>query len=205
MIAVWLSRPAVMPVDVLLHFECPGDPTSIRESTSLPGVRVHERDRDNYLMMEDLARAKKIHEALLALHRPQSAAWRGLRYLALALREQGWEIRFVLMWIAMEALFGADREITYRLSQRVGFFLGTTRSEAQTIASAVRHSYGWRSKAVHGSPLKKLLSDKSLELAYELEDFLRKSYQLILEEPGLAEKFHDDSREAFLDDLPYAG
>lgn len=110
-----------------------------------------------------------------------------------------------MMWVVMEAIFGSTnpRETTYRLSQRVAFFLGKNRAEAKELFSSVKKNYGWRSKVVHGSRLAKLSEKKSAEISHELQELIRKALNIILLNPDLVEKFDGGNREVYLDSLPF--
>lgn len=49
-------------------------------------------------------------------------------------------------------MFGAEdgREITYRLSQRIAFFLASNQAEARQLFKEVKKAYSFRSKVAHG-------------------------------------------------------
>jgi hypothetical protein len=200
-LAAWLARPARLPVEAHLHFERPGDGTSIRESSSSDGLVVHERDLDNQLSMSDLALARRLNEGLRGLTRG-GTIWTATRLLWKALQEPMWEARFVLDWVAMEALYGSSNpaETTFRLSQRVGFFLGSSRQEAKTLYSTAKDGYAWRSKAVHGLRLSKLRQAESADLLHQVETLLRNTFARVLSDPTLAAKFDSEAREDFLDE-----
>ena len=111
-------------------------------------------------------------------------------------------VRFALFWIALEALCGPEdaREITYRLSQRLGFFLGASQSEARELFLKAKKAYGFRSKIVHGRW--KEDPENTTRMA-ETEDLLRRSLVRIMENKDLTATFSGKSRERFLDDLVF--
>lgn len=201
-LAVWLARPVRVPVEVVLHFDRPGDGTSIRESSSYNGLLVHEDDRDNQLSSNDLNLAKTLNEGLLRLTR-DGTIWTATRLLWKSLQERMWEARFLLNWVAMEALFGSSnpQETTFRLSQRVGFFLAGSRIEAKAVFSTAKEGYAWRSRAVHGLRLSKLSPEKSSELSHQVEALLRRTFVRVLRAPELITRFDSADREEFLDEL----
>ena len=81
-----------------------------------------------------------------------------LRRLAFASERQRNEDKMIDVLIAAEALFlsdvgnGPDRgELTHRLAQRAGWFLGATPTERIAISQHMRKAYRVRSAIVHGS------------------------------------------------------
>jgi hypothetical protein len=120
------------------------------------------------------------------------------------LTETIWPVRFLLHWLALESLFGPEdaKETTYRLSQRIGFYLGKDRAEVRRIFLMARDLYTWRSKIAHGLRIHKLSSEKSLQLMSNLEDLIRRSLTKVLGMDHIS-RFDAKSREAFLDGLVF--
>jgi hypothetical protein len=119
------------------------------------------------------------------------------------IREHEWEWRYLCFWVALEALFGADREITFRLSQRLGLFLGSTHEESSDIFKFVKKAYEYRSKVVHGFVLRKLKGSESIELMEGLESILRRATTKILSDPELTKTFQGSNRDLYLDQLAF--
>jgi hypothetical protein len=113
-------------------------------------------------------------------------------------------VRYLLFWVALEALFGPEdgREITFRLSQRVGFLLGVSKEEARQLFETAKAGYGFRSKIVHGQWKQ---DPSATERMAEAEGLLRRAYTRILETPDLADTFSSKKREVYLDDLAFDG
>lgn len=105
----------------------------------------------------------------------------------------------------MESLFGPEdgREITFRLSQRVALFLESDKEKAQKLFSEVKNSYSWRSKVVHGLRLSKLKEDESYQLLVGLEQLVRRSFLEVLRDDATARIFDGESREKYLDSMPF--
>jgi hypothetical protein len=122
-----------------------------------------------------------------------------------ALGETSWTLRFLLLWIALECLFGpADaREITFRLSQRVALSLESDPADVRVLFEKIKESYAWRSKVVHGLRLAKLDEEKARYLLVDLESFARRSLLMILEDDSKASTFDGEERERFLDGLAF--
>jgi len=129
-----------------------------------------------------------------------------VRTLWNALTKEEWTVRYLLIWIVLEALYGPTdpRETNYRLAQRLAFFLSGSRIGAQQLFEAAKTSYTWRSRIVHGMRLHSLSPEKSGEVMYEAEGFARKSFLKILASSGLINSFTGKDREKFLDDLIYS-
>ncbi len=111
-------------------------------------------------------------------------------------------IRYALFWIALEALFGAEdpKEITYRLSQRVAFFLAGGRHEAKALFSMAKKGYVFRSKIVHGRWREE--PENTTRMA-EVEALVRRSLMRVIESENLRSTFSGKAREGFLDDLVF--
>jgi hypothetical protein len=159
------------------------------------------------LDIADFKKARALTEVLKTLPR-DSAIFAAGRVLLKALLERWWEGRYLLFWVALEALFGPSNaaEVTYRLSQRLAFFLATTGDEAQRLFSSAKEGYGLRSKIVHGLRLQRLGKEKSAQVMYEAERLTRYALVKILAEPKYCDIFaHGAKREEFLDRLVFSG
>jgi hypothetical protein len=200
-LALWIVRPTPISLPTFFHFDRPGDPSSVRESGSGLGFLQHERDTDNRLSEKDLERAIKLHDVLFDLDR-QKAVWIASRLVWKSLFERLWEIRVLIQWVAIEAIFGppVGGELTYRISHRIGFFLGEDRLDAKRIKDRAKNYYKWRSKIVHGSKFK-ISREESLEVSYETQEYIRKSLLKILESKDLIDVMNSKNREKYLDDL----
>lgn len=122
--------------------------------------------------------------------------------------EQGrwYGVRFLLLWIGLESLFGSAsaQETTFRLTQRAALFLSESPIEAKATADALRKNYTYRSKVVHGRS-----ANASDEAALDRLDFaeqkLRGALRKILRDAGIVSVFNGTGREQYLDDLAYRG
>ena len=129
-------------------------------------------------------------------------------YLAChALLEQNAAIRFTLLWITLECLFGLEHvqpETTFRISQRMALFLEEEKDKRHVLFGQIKKSYEWRSKIVHGLRLKKVADNDSQDLLLELETFVRRSLVAILQKKSMIETFDGKGGEKCLDGLAYA-
>jgi hypothetical protein len=204
-LALWLVHPTSTGFDFAIDLDCPANTWSFRRVSEVPRLIPYERDCDQQFTKRDLELARELYGSLIDLPR-DGAAWVAVHALWKALVAESWEVRYLLLWVGLEALFGPEdaREITYRLSQRIAFFLASDRKEAQRLFKAATASYGWRSRAVHGMRLTKLSAEKSGEIMLEAEDFLRKALNRLLRERELVKTFSSKEREHHLDNLIFS-
>jgi hypothetical protein len=203
-LALWIVTPNPISLPAHFHFDRPDDPKSMRSSDSGIGFLHHERDNNNKLSIDDVALATKLHFVLFNLDRNKTI-WIASRLVWKSLWERLWEIRVLIQWVAIEAIFGPQdgREIAYRLAQRIGFFLGRNRKEAQKINDKAKKNYGWRSRIAHGSQLKKLTKQKSIDISHESQEYIRKALLKILQNSDLIDLVNGKNRENYFDKLVF--
>lgn len=201
--AMWIVKPTCFTTENIFFINC--DATSqLRSITSTSEkLFVYEEQRHERLGVDDIKKAAIFSEKILALAR-KGAVWTAIRILHKSLPEKMWEIRYLLQCMVLESLFGPSdaREISYRMSQRIAFFLFGKDSIAVDEFRRIKEMYDWRSKIVHGMKLEKLSIDKSKELIQYLENILRLTLLKIIEK-NYAEKFDSRSRCVLLDKLPF--
>lgn len=200
-LALWLSRPCPVNFRVVIHAPQFGaDPVAQQISWHSP-LLSHPKDVESRITAAEIPLATRLHLSLVALGR-EGAVWTAVRATWAGLQMNIEAIRYALFWIALEALFGPEdaREITYRLSQRVAFFLGGDRAEAKALFALAKKGYGFRSKIVHGRWKEE--PDSETRMA-EAEDLVRRSLVRVLEDEELRETFSGKGREPFLDDLVF--
>jgi hypothetical protein len=198
-LALWLARPCDVDTEIYLHFDRPGDSTSIREAGTRARMIVHPMQRATVLSDEDLSLARILHGKLVPLGR-QSTVWTASMLLWRALHEDYMEFRLLFLWIALEALFGAEYKIRKRISRRLGFFLGADKAAAEEIRDRARNSYMLRCAAVHGLSANQLNEREILEASVvEAEDWLRRSIIKMLSDDAVLAQIDGPGRETFLD------
>ncbi len=155
---------------------------------------------------DDLEAIRTLYSALCKIPR-HSAPWTATRALTSALQMQRNEIRHLLLWIALEALFGvSDGEIKYRLAQRIAFFLATDRSEAKELFLSAKRGYDTRCKIAHGGwGLKTLGTEENIAVTKTTEEFLRRSFLRLLQDDETRDKFtaNEQTRCTYLDNLVF--
>lgn len=203
-VALWLAKPSRLTAGPVLHFGRKGDPSSLRQSGSLRPVLILEDENENVPTVESFELAKRLLGSILSLRR-DAAVWITVRTLVRALTEKMWELRYLLEWVSLEALFGPEspNETTYRLAQRIALFVGDDSDERKRLFNETKRAYEWRSKIVHGRRLSKLKPEKSLELSAFTEGVIRRAITKVLLSKGLGSRFDGGERDKFLDELSF--
>lgn len=201
--ALWLAKASPACFRIVLHARHHDHGPVIQQVQRCSELLCHPNDVGARIEDGELPRAAALHKGLLEVSRDTSvwtafsAAWAGLQ-MNIEL------VRCLLFWVALEALFGPEngREITFRLSQRVGFFLGANPESARTLFETAKAGYGFRSKVVHGQWKQDPNATKRMA---EAEGLFRNAFTHILETPALVETFCTKKREVFLDGLSFGG
>ena len=202
-LALWLIRPSPVCFNIVLHASQVGDLAVIRRLEQHHSTLLcHPQDIGNTLSSEDIDFARMLHSSLALLPRG-NAMWTAVRATWSALQMNEEEVRYLLFWIALEALFGPEdaREMTFRLSQRVSLFLAENPSEARDLFARAKTGYAFRSKVAHGRWKE---NPDGLALMAEVETFVRRSLVGLLQDPELTKTFLGKDREAYLDDLVFS-
>jgi len=207
-LALWLQRLPCVGFNLVFHArEGPGafDITEARRHDRFlyhPNDEIHRRR----ITRDDLESVKRLYVALSKIQR-HSAPWAALRAITSALPMQRNEIRHLLLWIALEALFGvADGEIKYRLSQRLAFFVANDRNEASELFAKAKQGYDARCKIAHGTwGPKTMNTDEAGELTGITEEFIRRAFIRLLQDDETTKHFSgsEKNRCAYLDHLPF--
>ena len=201
-LALWLRRPSAACFVFAIHGPKFGkSPVAQRIDRPSP-LLCHPRDEETVLSPEDVELARGLHASLVQL--PQDHSVRTAVHATWAALQMNMrEIRYLLLWIALEALYGPEdaREITFRLAQRMALFLAEDTSEARKIFAAAKKGYRFRSKVAHGRWKQEPTAD--LQIA-EAETFVRQSLLKILGDSQLTATFRGKGRETYLDDLVFS-
>lgn len=202
--ALWLLRPTSLYFKEVAHIAYDGTEWIFRQIANYDArIPLHEYTANEH-QLNDFKLAYPLINALTGLD--EGGTLRIATHSTIrALTEQDWALRFLVLWIVLESLFGPEdpRETTYRLSQRLALFLGKNNSEKQDLFSEVKSSYSWRSKLVHGFRLAKLTPEKSQSLILQLESVVRRSIVAILSDSSLISIFNGKNRENFLESLVF--
>jgi hypothetical protein len=205
-LALWIAKPSPAGFTVVIHApEYASGPIAQRASTHAP-LLCHPRHGPSQVTESDIDLAAQLHTGLVEIMKSgrDSSLWTVARSVWAGLQMENPPIRCTLFWVALEALFGPEdgREITYRLSQRLGFFLGHDRPEARELFVMAKRGYAFRSRIVHGNWKKDPEADDRM---FEAERFVRQSLLRILRDTDLIQSFSSRARETYLDDLVFTG
>jgi len=202
-VASWLVRPTTLTNSKIIHLHREGKSAVFRQMTFHSELLIHPQELEQEIQEDNIKPISVLFRAMINLSK-NGTVWTSIWMLNKTLTETIWPVRFLLHWLVLESLFGPEdaRETTYRLSQRIGFYLGKDRMEAKDIFLMAKDLYTWRSKIAHGLRIHKLTSEKSLQLMHNLEDLIRRSLTKVLREDHIS-RFDAKSRETFLDDLVF--
>jgi hypothetical protein len=202
-IALWIAKPTTLiHYGIVIHAEENKGQWLLRQAFSPQTQRIHKNDTNNKLTIDDLNIAKELYQDIIKLDRAGSA-WIAVRSIFQALSADSWDIRFLILWIAIEALFGTDTELTYRLSLRLSLFLEGNKNEAIKLYKTIKKIYRDRNKVVHGRGIQGSTATDRGDITYTTEDLLRKSLIRILKDSYLRDIFSTDKREDYLDALAF--
>lgn len=203
-LAFWLVRPTVLTFTTIVVTE-KRDPSWITSVIQTYGpTYVAGQDTQSEFSSKDLADVSKTLKALDAVSSGKPIHTAAL-LTTKALSDPTLEFRSLLMWLAMECLFGfaSGGEITFRLAHRVAFLLESDRAKAKEISKLVTTCYGMRSKIVHGFRMTKESDQNLTNFALNSETLLRRSLLTILNDNSIIENIDGGGREAYLDDLAF--
>ena len=150
--SLWLAKASPACFAIVLHARHHGNEPIIQRIERCSELLCHPNDIEATIEDAELPRAAALHKGLLEVTRDTSV-WTAFRAAWAGLQMNIESVRCLQFWVALEALFGPEdgREITYRLSQRVGFFLAANREEARQLFETAKAGYGFRSKVVQRS------------------------------------------------------
>lgn len=203
-LALWLARPTALSFNIVVDAVKDSQEWVTRKTTSYTETYALPDHQHEAHTLEDFATARTLFNAFLGV--PHEGPLHTATLVTMkALGEQTWEIRFLLMWLGLECLFGPETpaETTFRLSQRMAFFLEKEGSKAREVFVRIKKSYDWRSRIVHGLRLSNLKGEESDSLVVELEELMRRSLVAILDNETMVKTFDGRGREQFLDSLAF--
>lgn len=198
---LWLTKPSALAFRLFFHIGEESGNRFFAQSFSTSHLRSHTDYANESLENQDFVEALYLNKKVNEINR-ESPLWISLITLWGALTASNWEIRYLWLWIALEALFGAPAELTFRISLRISFFLLSKQEERKKLFDIIKKSYSYRSALVHGMKLNKIPHRESKDILYNLEDVVRRSLMKIFKDDNLMQIFSDNERrEKFLDDL----
>lgn len=198
-LALWLQRPTAVGFTLMFR-------ASERSGNFIEWMQRHDRflclpGESQSITLEDLGPAQRLYTSLAQIPR-RSAPWTACRAVTAALQMDHGEIRDLLLWIALEALFGAESEITYRLSQRLALFVARDRAEARELFGKTKQGYKIRCELAHGKWGQE--SDDFMAHIVSTEGLVRRSLVRVLQDDDTIKIFCGKNHQAYLNDLPFA-
>ncbi len=206
-LASWLARPSPMTLELIIHAS---DPDSINDWRISSLTQVARTEPGPFsgttdLSEEGIRQSMELFAAIDGLQR-DGAVWTALHTLWTALQERSrGDVRILLFWIAIEALFGPEdaREMRHRLAERMALFLAPHGEEARDMYRDVKKGYDLRSKIAHGMRLNDLDPETGERRLGEVQGWLRRSLCRILPSNEAVETFSGRGRERFLDEMAF--
>jgi hypothetical protein len=207
-LAIWLRQPSSVCFNLVLHalsWDIPGRDEKqqiIQSLETRAPLYCHPNDMQNAVERRHVIKAGELHATLCSIPR-NNAAWTAMRSLWAALTMYEADIRYALLWIALEALFGAEDggEIGYKLAQRVAFFLADTPEDGRELFQKAKRCYRMRSNIVHGRRSSHHEIDNCMA---DTEAIIRTAFRHLLDEPDLLKTFISKHRDKFLEDWVFS-
>jgi hypothetical protein len=207
-LALWLRQPSGVCFTVVLHalsWDIPGSNEKqqiIQRFEPQPPLYCNPNDVQNPVKPTHVVKAGELHAVLCSIPR-NNAVWSGMRALWLALTTYESDIRYSLLWIGLEALFGAEDsgEITYKLAQRIAFFLADTPEDAHDLFGKAKKCYAMRSKIVHGRWNN---TPEIVACMADTEAISRTVFRHLLDKPDMLRTFISKQRDKFLEDWVFS-
>lgn len=203
-LALWLARPTGVTFDaVSVGVPEPGQEATVRSCRPVQRYVPLPRYAAASLVAADLAKADAFATALRTVPRP-SATWTALRFLDLALAEELWHVRLLLLWVGIEALFGPEdrRNVQDATARRVARFLNPGNDvEGRCAYELVWKSYEERCVVAHGARIPDAKPDERETIVLEAEGILRSTLRRSLEDPGTLAALSSPQRDTHLEQL----
>ncbi|MBI3319309.1 MAG: hypothetical protein HYZ89_01805 [Candidatus Omnitrophica bacterium] len=207
-LAAWISKPSGLNIAFYAHLVESNDDVSPWHPTTIQVVELHplREQQDAFLERTDLEKTKAVYDAWRVLPEEGTLSWVSQIILE-ALRADRAALRFILLWIALESLFGDESaELNYRLALRLAFFNASNRDERQQLFDKAKKSYELRCRIVHGVRINNDGESAFASVLLETEQLVRNSLQKILCEEVVASSFDGkDKRRKYLDQIVLDG
>lgn len=201
-LSLWLSWPGAYRSPFTATGRIQGDLVLPEQTTWGTPFWGHPKDPTSGPGHEQIERAIALHRSMESIP-SGSAVLTALATTWSALHQSDPPVRLLLLWIALESLFGPvdARELSYRLAQRIALFSEVGQQEAREAFEIAKRGYAFRSKVAHG---KKLEGGLAVDEIAQAERLLRVCLGRILETEEMVANFSSKKREPFLDGLVFS-
>jgi Apea-like HEPN len=192
-IALWLMQPSSVCFTVGFHalaWNVPGEKEKrpiISEIQRQSPLRCHPNDVYNVVSASHVAKGGKLHAVLSSIPR-NNPVWEAMRAFWAALTMYSADRRYPFFWMGLESLFGANDggEISYKLCQRIAFFLADDPGVARELFRKAKTCYNMRSKIIHG----RWKNDPDIDsVMADTESIVRTVFRHILDDPEMLTTF----------------
>jgi hypothetical protein len=198
--ALWLARPSPACFDLVFNSPRREGGWRLPFIEKKSRIICHSRDRGGLLSDADLDEARRLHSALCAM--PEDSAVRTAVHAGWsALQLDQVEVRYLLLWIGLEALFASEDggRSADLLAGRIGRFISNDNRSAEERYQRARPAYLLKSRIAYGQTTEPAAL---AEFAHETEALLRHAIRKILSVRELTERFSRGAdREDFLKGL----
>ena len=205
-LALWIANPTHLSFEFVLESEGPSGTRSTCGPIRVQPLLTWEASNASSLSLLDMRKARSINMAIGQVPK-SSPLWTGIRvsWAALTQAQELWDTRFLLLWVAIEALFGVEdrkKNITERRKARLAKFLAATENKGLCeLKKMTDTSYGWRNKIAHGR-IVNMEDSESIEVMRQTEWMLRNSLGGVLADESLIKTFAAaDSLDKYLHKL----
>ncbi len=199
-LALWIARPSPVCFDLVFHAPRWEDGWNIQRGEKHARIWCHPKDRNTLLTDHDLDQAVRIHSALSTLQ-GKNAIWTAWHSIWTALQTRNLEMRELILWLALDALFGLRDagEEGSQLAGRIAFFLSGDAEGAREIRQNAEMGYSLRRKIAHGHGVDRAHLS---EVSHQTETLVRRVlFKILQDETALKEFCSWENRESYLDSL----
>lgn len=152
-----------------------------------------EKFIENHLTIETYLHEKSSSSNSFMMQKNYSRIGRSLIFVKQAREAKNIAYKIANYCSAFETIFSTDNsELTYKLSERVAFFLKNDLNMNETFKS-MKNAYGIRSKLTHGDVLTNKQIDNIFDISKETDSILRISLNKILENDELRNIFDSNN------------
>jgi len=200
-LALWLAKPSSAGLKLLLTFE--DHPIVMVGITHGPFLQPLIRDEGTTVLPGDLTAARTLNVALSAARQQEGPVSVAVEALWRALCEPHWQLRYLLLWICIEALCGSERARGKGqiLARRLAALVEADAGAARSVRQWVEHGYAIRNGFVHGAAfgLGRPRDYKPLDLVHQAERHVAAAARRVLLDPPLRVGLNAaDTREEIL-------
>lgn len=207
-VALWLARSSGAGFRVVFERdECRPDFREVVPAVNLVHPFVPLPSYGSHrLRARDLVLARRLYRAIRDLPQP-STVLTAVRFLSLALAEPMWEVRTLLLWTAIEAVFAppkATSDATRTLIGRLHSYIHRQAPARWYRTDLLRDLYAERSDIVHGARFSDVTTRKSLRTLTQSERVVALALRAILIDPNEIRALCGTRRETHLGQCPKA-